>query len=127
MLCLRTRYAHARRHTVLNTHGTRRTLFIRARPYVSVTRALQAAAVLATYSYGDATGLVIDPVFNAGLSNLGFFLAPIDPVAEGATTLPIPLAPSAIPSGLPISYVGVTWGPFGDFHTMTDVFVTTAP
>lgn len=71
------------------------------------------------------TGLVADAFYLAGLQSFVFFAAPVDPFIEGAQTAAIPLPPTFLVEGLPLCFVGVTWGPFGDVHVLTDWFCET--
>lgn len=72
---------------------------------------------------GRRTGLATDLFLQLGLSNWIFFAAQNDPIAEGAFTTPIPLPPGVVTPGFPLSCVGVSWGPGGALHVVTD-FVT---
>lgn len=65
------------------------------------------------------TGLIPDALTFVGLELFGFFAAPIDPAIEGAETIGFPIPPD-LPVGLPISFCGVSWGPFGEFHLLTE-------
>lgn len=72
---------------------------------------------------GRKLGLIADDFTVFGVTNFQYFFGVNDPNNEGVVTpnLPIVLPPS-ITVGFPISYVGLTWGPFGDFHVITDHF-----
>lgn len=69
------------------------------------------------------TGLIPDALTFVGLELFGFFAAPIDPAIEGAETLAFPIPPD-LPVGFPISYCGVSWGPFGELHLLTETVTT---
>ncbi|KAA3605663.1 MAG: hypothetical protein DWQ01_18695 [Planctomycetota bacterium] len=72
---------------------------------------------------GRNTGLVRDAVTDFGLANLGQFIGPNLPAFEGAETPLIPT--SSVPPGLTLRFVGVSVGPFGEPHVLTDVFEAT--
>lgn len=69
---------------------------------------------------GRKTGLILDEFTIFGAENLVLFLGPNDPNNEGVVT---PIFPATIP-GLPVGFelcaVGITWGPFGSYHVLTD-------
>ncbi len=74
---------------------------------------------------GRNTGLLFDPFLtNFSIANFALFTAPNDPASRGAATQPV--GPFVLPAGLPLSMVGVSWGPYGLLHHVTDVFTVTA-
>lgn len=72
---------------------------------------------------GRRTGLATDVFLQIGLANWILFAAQNDPIAEGAFTTTIPLPPGIVTPGLPLSCVGVTWGPGGALHALTDFVI----
>lgn len=69
---------------------------------------------------GRKTGLLPDALYLIGLTNLFLFAGQVDPILEGAVTTPIPIPATLLLEGFPLSFCGVTWGPFGQFHIVTD-------
>ena len=70
---------------------------------------------------GRKTGLIYDAcTFAAAGPLFTFFAAPIDSQAEGATTMPVLVPASVLALQLDLNYVGVSWGPFGQLHTVSD-------
>ena len=70
-------------------------------------------------------GLLFDSATDFGLQNFAFFFAPNDPINEGAVTASLPFTiPLFVPVGFELAYVAISWGPFGDIHTITDWFKT---
>lgn len=70
---------------------------------------------------GRKTGLVFDELTFFGLDSFALFVGQNDPANEGVLTPAFPFAvPPELPLGLPLSCIGVTWGPFGEVHIVTD-------
>jgi hypothetical protein len=72
---------------------------------------------------GRRTGLVRDALFSFGFANFASFVGPNISAHEGAETLPFPTA--GIPLGATLSFVGVSVGPFGAEHVLTDAAAAT--
>lgn len=69
---------------------------------------------------GRKTGLIYDGLTELGVDAFALFVGPNDPANEGVLTPVFPIPVPALPIGLPLCCVGVTWGPFGQLHVVTD-------
>ena len=70
---------------------------------------------------GRRTGLVPDAFYFVGLQNWSIFLLPIDPLTATAESITLPLPPGLIQPGFALTAAGVTWGPNGSLHVLTDI------
>lgn len=69
---------------------------------------------------GRRTGLVPDAFYFVGLQNWSIFLMPVDPLTGSAESITLPLPPGLIQPGFALTAAGVTWGPNGSLHVLTD-------
>ncbi|MEQ1892923.1 MAG: hypothetical protein ABL998_10300, partial [Planctomycetota bacterium] len=71
---------------------------------------------------GRKTGFVFDGVTASLLNQPQYLLFRNDSALEGGSTQPKPIPPfSSAPA---LTYMAITWGPFGDIHVLTEPFRT---
>jgi len=71
---------------------------------------------------GRKTGFVFDGVTASLLNQPQFLIFRNDSATEGGSTQPKPIPPFV--SAPALTYLAVTWGPFGDLHVLTEPFRT---
>jgi len=71
---------------------------------------------------GRKTGFLFDGVTASLLNQPQFLIFRNDSASEGGSTQPKPIPPFV--SAPPLTYMAVTWGPFGDIHVITEPFRT---
>lgn len=71
---------------------------------------------------GRKTGFVFDGVTASLLNQPQFLIFRNDSATEGGSTQPKPIPPFV--NAPPLTYMAVTWGPFGDLHVLTEPFRT---